>query len=284
MGCEMLITTTIASSGSLPRPGVKFQHPNSNWQRSHSVKETIMENPIQRSTSTLDSSLRRLVVALTLLGALMFGAQVAQAQTFTVLHNFTGGLDGSSPYAGLSMDGGGNLYGTTSAGGTGYGAVFELSRKGSGWVFHPLYSFAGGTDGEGPVARVIMGPNGTLYGTTYAGGVPGCSGGYGCGTVFNLRPSPIVCRAVLCSWVETVLYSFNGDSDGANPLLGDIVFDQSGNLYGTTENGGGVGCSGSRMWHGFRVVARRRRLDGKDSLQLYWSRKRWSEPVRRSDF
>lgn len=204
-----------------------------------------MRNPSQHSTSTLDSSLRKLVAALTLVGALMFGAQSAQAQTFTVLHNFTGGLDGSSPYAGLSMDRGGNLYGTTSAGGTGYGAVFELSRRGSGWVFRPLYSFAGGTDGEGPVARVIIGPNGTLYGTTYAGGVSGCSGGYGCGTVFNLRPSPNVCRSALCSWVETVLYRFNGGSDGANPLLGDIVLDQAGSLYGTTENGGGVGCSGS---------------------------------------
>ena len=204
-----------------------------------------MTNPSQHYALTSDSSLRRLVVALTLVGALTFGAQVVQAQTFTVLHNFTGGLDGSSPYAGLSMDEQGNLYGTTSAGGIGYGAVFELSREGSGRVFHPLYSFAGGPDGEGPVARVISGRNGTLYGTTYAGGAPGCSSGYGCGTVFNLRPSPTVCRAVLCDWVETVLYRFNGGSDGANPLFGDIVFDQSGNLYGTTENGGGVGCSGN---------------------------------------
>ena len=91
-----------------------------------------MKNPSQHSTSTSDGSLRRLVVGLTLFGALMFGARSAQAQTFTVLHAFTGGLDGSSPYAGLSMDQRGNLYGTASAGGKGYGTVFELSHKGSG--------------------------------------------------------------------------------------------------------------------------------------------------------
>jgi uncharacterized repeat protein (TIGR03803 family) len=200
----------------------------------------------QNCASVLTRNLRVLALSASLVCALtILSLQPAQAQTFNVLHNFTGGMDGSSPYAGLSLDQAGNLYGTTSAGGSGYGAVFELSRKGSGWVFRPLYSFAGGGDGEGPVARVVVGPNGTLYGTTYAGGVSGCSGGYGCGTVFNLRPSPTVCRAVLCPWIQTVLYRFNGGSDGANPLFGDMVFDPSGNLYGTTENGGGVGCSGS---------------------------------------
>ncbi len=212
-----------------------------------------MKNRSQHSTSTSDGSLRRLVVGLTLFGALMFGAQSAQAQTFTVLHAFTGGLDGSSPCAGLSMDQRGNLYGTTSAGGKGYGAVFELSHRGSGWVFDPIYGFAGGAGGEGPTARVIIGSDGTLYGTTYAGGVSGCSGGYGCGTVFNIRPSPTVCKTTLCSWVETVLYSFNGGSDGANPLLGDLIFDATGNLYGTTENGGGVGCSGNGCGTAFEL-------------------------------
>jgi len=175
---------------------------------------------------------------------IVFAAGPAQAQTFSVLHNFTGGLDGGLPYAGLSMDRGGNLYGTTATGGSGYGAVFALLHKGSGWVFNPLYSFAGGSDGEGPLARVIIGPNGSLYGTTYAGGNPGCSSGYGCGTVFNLRPSASVCRAALCGWMETVLYRFNGGSDAANPLFGDVIFDSHGNLYGTTQNGGGQGCSG----------------------------------------
>ena len=130
-----------------------------------------MANTARHSTLTLDSSLRRLVVALTLVGALMFGAQLAQAQTFTVLHNFTGGLDGGSPYAGLSAGRGGTLYGTTSAGGRGYGTVFELSHRRSGWVFEPIFGFAGGADGEGPTAGVIIGADGSLYGTTYAGGL-----------------------------------------------------------------------------------------------------------------
>lgn len=190
-----------------------------------------------------DSSFLR---ALLLLGTLALLTVSLQAQTFTVLHAFTGGMDGGSPYAGLSVDREGNLYGTTSAGGSGYGTVFALLRRGTGWTFSPLYRFSGGTDGEGPIARVILGPNGSLYGTTYAGGVLGCgTDGYGCGTVFNLRPSPTVCRTALCSWMETVLYRFNGGSDGANPLLGDIAFDAVGDIYGTTQNGGGQGCSGA---------------------------------------
>ncbi len=204
-----------------------------------------MTNPSQHLPSTPDSSVRRLVAAVAIVVALMFTASTVQAQTYRVLHNFTGGLDGSVPYAALTMDRAGNLYGTTSAGGRGYGTVYELLHRGAGWVFNSIYSFAGGNDGEGPLAKVVIGANGSLYGTTYAGGNPGCSGGYGCGTVFNLRPPPTICRAVSCSWVETVLYRFNGDSDGANPFFGNVIFDQAGNIYGTTQSGGGVGCGGA---------------------------------------
>lgn len=176
---------------------------------------------------------------------LLFAAQPLCAQTYTILHNFTGGSDGGSPYAGLTMDRAGNLYGTTSYGGFGYGTAFELSRRDAGWLFHPIYRFGGGSDGEGPLSRVIIGPNGTLYGTTYAGGNVSCDGGQGCGTVFNLRPRPTACPAAFCSWRKAVLYRFNGGSDGANPLLGDLVIDSGGNIYGTTENGGGIACSGN---------------------------------------
>ena len=86
---------------------------------------------------------------------------------YTVLHNFTGGQDGGNPSAGVTLDGAGNLYGTTYAGGTGNGTVYKLKRSGSNWVFDPLYSFAGGSDGANPEARAIFGPNGTLYGTTF---------------------------------------------------------------------------------------------------------------------
>src|SRR5271165_4733315 len=99
----------------------------------------------------------------------------AQAQTFTVLHTFTGGKDGANPIAGLTLDNAGNLYGTAFYGGAGYdqfgyGTVYKLTHKGSGWTFNPLYSFAGGNDGESPLSRVTFGPDGSLYGTTGAGG------------------------------------------------------------------------------------------------------------------
>ena len=203
-----------------------------------------MTNP-SLSPSTLPRSNRSRIAGLIVVATLSLIPCQLQAQHFQVLHNFTGGLDGSAPYAGLSMDRGGNLYGTTTAGGHGFGTVFALLHRGSGWAFNPLYGFAGGSDGEGPTARVIVGPNGSLYGTTYAGGGTGCSDGYGCGTIFNLRPSPSVCRAALCGWDETVLYRFTGGSDGANPLLGDVIFDQAGNIYGTTQNGGSANCGGT---------------------------------------
>src|SRR5208283_578425 len=161
--------------------------------------------------------------------------QSGQAQTYQVIHTFTGGADGGSPNAGLTADRAGNLYGTTFAGGTaGNGTVYKLTHKGSSWTFNPLYSFgsSGDKDGGAPAARVIFGPDGTLYGMTYAGG----EAGYG--TVFNLRPSPKVCKTALCPWTETVLYSFKGVTDGANPLYGDLVFDHAGNIYGTTMSGG----------------------------------------------
>ena len=104
--------------------------------------------------------------------------QFAQAQTFSVLHSFTG-LDGEHPYAGVTLDRAENLYGTTYGGGTGAGMVYKLTHQGSGWTFNSLSSFAGG--GANPYAGVVFGPNGTLYGTTSEGGLHG-----GNGTVFNL--------------------------------------------------------------------------------------------------
>jgi uncharacterized repeat protein (TIGR03803 family) len=113
--------------------------------------------------------------------------------------------------------------------------VFKLARNGSGWIFSPLYSFTGRADGSAPIAAVVFGHDGTLYGTTEFGG-RNC--GVGCGTVFHLRPPLSVCKTVLCAWTETVLYQFSGSSDGANPGYGELTFDQAGNLYGTTFFGG----------------------------------------------
>jgi uncharacterized repeat protein (TIGR03803 family) len=186
---------------------------------------------------------RTLGAALSL--AIMFATAIVatpaalQAQTFTVLHNFTGGGDGATPKAGLTMDAAENFYGTTYLGGTGYGVVFKLKHSGSGWVLTPLYSFAGGNDGANPFGRVAIAADGTLYGTTYlGGGTTGCMGS-GCGTVFHLTPSPEAPKKALAPWNETVIFSFTGVYTGANPQ-GDIVFDRSGNICGTTVSGGNL--------------------------------------------
>ena len=183
------------------------------------------------------------VVALVfLLAAIATPTAQAQTQTFRVILNFTAGLDGSTPYAGLTIDAAGNLYGTSYYGGTGpcndgyqigCGTVFQLAHGRLGWQFNPLYEFKGNNDGAYPAARVIFGPDSTLYGTT--------SGGVGYGTIFNLRPSKAPCTSIRCPWTESVLYSFTGSGVGEFPFLGDLVFDQAGNLYGTTIEGGSNG-------------------------------------------
>ena len=108
------------------------------------------------------------------------------------------------------------------------------------WTFTPLYSFQGGNDGYSPEARIIVGPDGALYGTTLRGG----SGCYtlGCGTVYQLRPPTTLCKSFLCSWTETVLHRFGdvGSGDGVGPV-GDLAFDGAGNLYGATAGGGSIG-------------------------------------------
>jgi uncharacterized repeat protein (TIGR03803 family) len=150
----------------------------------------------------------------------------------TVLYNFTGSTDGASPIAALSMDAAGNLYGTTTAGGSsGKGTVFKLAApKKQGRRETVLYSFGSGTDGAIPVAGVNFDVSGNLYGTTSAGGT------YGYGTVFQLKPSK-------SGWTENILYNFQGGNDGDVPYAGLIV-DPSGNLYGAAT-GGGTGAGGT---------------------------------------
>jgi len=172
------------------------------------------------------------VVAATMLALALATTQAAQSQTLTVIHDFTGGKDGSYPKAGLTMDKAGNFYGMASYGGTyGLGSIYKLTHSAAGgWVFAPLYSFTGGTDGAHPEGNITIGPDGTLYGVTEFGGT-------GNGTVFNLKPPPTRPISALSPWVETVLYRFAGDSDGAAPR-GRVTFDSSGVMYGTTVGGG----------------------------------------------
>jgi uncharacterized repeat protein (TIGR03803 family) len=143
----------------------------------------------------------------------------AQAQTFSVVHNFTGGSDGGGPLNGFTIDSAGILYGTTNSGGTSnYGVVFKVNQGGAETV---LYNFAGGSDGANPDGFLIMDKAGNLYGTTTAGGASGA------GTVFE----------VAGAGKEKVLYSFTGKTDGADPEAG-LAMDAAGNLYGTTIAGG----------------------------------------------
>ena len=135
------------------------------------------------------------------------------------------------------MDRAGNLYGTSNGSGSGYGAVYKVSKgSGGGFVTLPLHDFVGGNDGALPAARVVFGPDGELYGTTSEGGGSGCNG-LGCGTVFKLSPPPTACKSALCLWTETVLYRFTGSGDGAVPEYGDLIFDSAGSIYGTTGSG-----------------------------------------------
>lgn len=161
-----------------------------------------------------------------------------QAPTYTVLQTFTGGADGATPYAGLIPDAAGNLYGTTHLGGIkgcnqgglviGCGVVFKLDSGGNETV---LYRFTGGADGAEPYGALIRDTAGNVYGTAFQGGVGTCLGG-GCGVVFKLDPAGN----------ETVLYSFTGGADGANPGAG-LIRNAAGNLYGTTSYGGDLNCN-----------------------------------------
>jgi uncharacterized repeat protein (TIGR03803 family) len=200
-----------------------------------------MAKELENTASVLDISLRRATFALAL--AMMFAtaflaAPAANAQTYTVLHSFTGGGDGGLPGTNLVMDRAGNLYGTTFVvGSDSFGGVFKLVHGRTGWVLYPLYSFSG-TDGSSP-RGLIMGPDGSLYGTNSGGGGGGSCGGGGCGTVFRLAPPATVCKSVDCPWTATILHHFTGQADGGDPL-GALVY-QDGNLYGTTRFGGSAG-------------------------------------------
>jgi uncharacterized repeat protein (TIGR03803 family) len=143
------------------------------------------------------------------------------------LHSFnSNGKDGYGPYGNLIFDGAGNLYGTTFYGPStrNYGAVFELLPvTGGGWKEKILLRFSG-PNGERPTGGLIFDAAGNLYGTASEGGASGY------GTVFELTPT------TGGTWTPTVLHNFDS-YDGANPA-GGLIFDGSGNLYGTTGEGG----------------------------------------------
>jgi uncharacterized repeat protein (TIGR03803 family) len=153
---------------------------------------------------------------------------------YKTLYKFKGGTDGNGPFGGLIFDAAGNLYGTTLEGGAnGAGAIFKLTPNSKGsWTESVLYSFcslADCSDGYLPRGNLIFDGAGSLYGTTVAGGASGAQSG---GTVFKLTANSDG------TWTESVLYSFClGCDDGYSPVDG-VIFDQTGNLYGTTAAGG----------------------------------------------
>ena len=140
----------------------------------------------------------------------------------TVLYRFTGGADGAWPLAGVTMGAGGALYGTTNQGGEyGEGVVFKLVGK-KETVLHSFCSEDNCQDGALPYGGTLINADGSLYGTAAFGGNVNC----GCGVVFKLTGKK-----------ETVLHAFKGSPDGAFPSAG-LFMDTTGNLYGTTGNGG----------------------------------------------
>jgi hypothetical protein len=153
--------------------------------------------------------------------------------TEKTLHNFGQTGDGADPAAAMIFDAAGNLYGTTSSGGSkGCGTVFELIHQESGaWSEKVLYSFCSlpqEADGSYPDGELIFDKAGNLYGTASEGGTGPCK----CvGVVFELSPGQGG------GWTEQVLHNFGSPGDGANPAAG-LVFDHAGNLFGTTGIGG----------------------------------------------
>jgi len=155
-----------------------------------------------------------------LAAALVLTLHLSAQAKLKVLHNFGSASDGSAPSGPLAFDSRGNLYGLTAGGGQdGFGSVFELTpQKNATWREQILYSFKGGSDGEGPEGNVALGVTETLYGTLYDTTV-------GTGAVFELKRSG-------GNWANNILYT-----DGAGPGL---LPDKFGDLYGGIGHGNGV--------------------------------------------
>ena len=147
--------------------------------------------------------------------------KVDASGTETMMYSFTGGTDGAYPISTLVRDSAGNLYGTTTQGGsTGAGVVFKVDPSGNETVLH---NFTGGSDGSDPVGGLILDAAGNLYGTTGQGGTSDC------GVLFKLSPTG----------KETILHTFTGAAnDGKYPTYTSVLMDATGNIYGVTQEGG----------------------------------------------
>jgi len=165
--------------------------------------------------------------------------------TEKVLYSFQNGADGANPQSGVTVASNGVLYGNTYNGGTSnMGTIYELIPvKGGGWNEKVLYAFKGNTDGANPVSDMVLGSGGSLFGTTYQGGSvtitnqpPTCTTTSPCtysnwGTVFELTPKGGG------TWVESLLYTFLGGSDGGSPQSA-LIIGKNNVLYGSASSGG----------------------------------------------
>jgi uncharacterized repeat protein (TIGR03803 family) len=171
-----------------------------------------------------------------LYGTAQLGGGLNNGVVFQLVHTSTGwtenvvhafaGSDGSEPAGSLVFDSAGNMYGTTTTGGhPSNGVVFKISPSGSGWTYSVIHTFLGRADGRDPGKDLLMDAAGNLYGTTVFTPDTTLSG-----TVFKVSQSA-------GKWTETVLYRFNGLTDGGEPNSG-LATDHAGNLYGVTFGGG----------------------------------------------
>lgn len=184
-------------------------------------------------------NIQRLLFA-TLVSAILTCSGFAQ-YTATDIHDFNpNGTDGIDPGLSFIMDTAGNLYSATGLGGANAeGTVYELSPSSSGWTENILFQFERSTTSAAwPTGPLIFDALGNLYGVSQFGGTNNL------GTVYELSPGS-------SGWTQTVLYSFAGGSDGQEPT-GSLIFDASGNLYGTTFEGGGG--TGSNCFNGCGTV------------------------------
>ncbi len=122
--------------------------------------------------------------------------------------------------------------------------------------YDTIYNFTGQTDGSYPIGNLISDDAGNFYGVTYHGGDMSCPSGVGCGTVYEMSPNNSG------GWNETVLYAFTGGADGSIPI-GGLALDASGNLYGTTFQGGtnGTYCGPGGVRSSVQTYPKRPRLD-----------------------
>jgi uncharacterized repeat protein (TIGR03803 family) len=196
---------------------------------------------------------------------------------FTILHKFTGGVDGTLPTTGLTIDPSGGIYGTTD--GSDHGTVFQISNSSGKWKLTTLYAFTGGNDGGDPTGPPLFGPDGSLYGgaagiiyrlhfstkwheqVIYSfgkAGNPRDSLAFDAkGNVYTVTVNGYLCQLTPTGhvkWTEKVVHHFHGiyqhHADGTRPA-GGVAIDGTGNLYGVTIGGGnGEGTVYKVSWDG----------------------------------